>query len=154
MGQINFGASNYVRNAPGVPLEDTILTYPDKGPLGTNNAEINKYFPPEELKSLVPECYRGSNWLRVSKNSLVGSEDLDFQWIESRNEWLLIYHRNWLESMAWGDDDSYQGPYRCEPHHLAKIAEAYDLPKDLIPYDQLVHTPPSDLAILASHFGS
>src|SRR3989344_6775149 len=112
MVQINFGVSNYVRNAPGVRVEDTIMEIPESGKL-----EGVKRYPTlsreEDTRDIIPKRRRMYGFPTVALEkpdySGTGSYGLWMMWIWSRREWVAIYHCNWLESDAWGNDDSYSG---------------------------------------------
>lgn len=158
---LNFGASNYVKNAPGVKLKDTTISIPESGDIPSVDdiiSSISSRFSREDMQKLVPKisAVQGYTSVKISKPSGLsgGTSALWILWIPERTEWMELYHESWLESSAWGDDWSFSGPYRLPEGHAGLILGAYGIsvPQGLIDAGgvTLAHISPSKLEKIAA----
>ena len=157
--EINFGISNYVRNAPGVPLEEMIISIPTEG-------ELHKVREGDYPFKLIPE--KAVN--RIIREDLIvfpielGAihTEMEARWIRERNEWIGIVNSGWLESDAWGDDESHRGPYALDDYYAQRILAAFGIPlwrteasflldQQVVQFSlqQVLHTSPDELKKIA-----
>lgn len=150
---IKFGPSNYDRNAPGVWPSDYIINIPAEGSL----EELGDYQKLTPTSQVGDQCIQ-DNLVRATiylgyKTGLRAHKEMFIYWIAERKEWIGIYHENWLESMAWGDDDNYQGPYELDDSYAPMILMSYKKSSDIlktskITASQILHMSPEELAEL------
>lgn len=129
---LNFGASDFVQRAPGIPYEESIITIPPFGKLP--KIDISGY---EESIQSEPKVTEVKGLPAVvfaipPGRMFVGEREIMLVWIEKRKEWVTIYGDRWLESMKWGTDEYYGGPFASDDLGSRKILQAYEIPPDLI----------------------
>ncbi len=65
-------------------------------------------------------------------------------WIEERKEWIVIWHRTWMES-AFLDDECFDGPFSLDEMCASKILQAYGIPEGRFKLDEVRRIDPERL---------
>lgn len=171
--EINFGASSYVRNAPGVPYSESIIRIPETGRLPTIG---------EKIKIPAGEASDFTTWINIQENWVGGAFEIDNYpesvravpqitavndlpavryriptkgiheiialWVEARNEWVAIYRNEWFEGMEEGNDELYLGPFALDEIVSQKILQAYNLTPGILSLENVRRTKPERLQYL------
>lgn len=145
---LNFGASDFVQHAPGIPYEESIITIPLFGELP--NIDIVGYEESSQSEPKVTEVQGlpavvfaippGRMW--------TGDNEVMLIWIEKRKEWVTIWRDEWLESVRRGTNKCYRGPFASDDLGSQKILQAYEIPPDLIPLETVRKIGPEELIFL------
>lgn len=150
MVELNFGASNYSRWAPGVPLVENKIFIPETGDLRRRSIDDYGGFGPEEIKKLVPEetCLYGCPVISFKKNISATrwyERTLYLIWITEREEWVEIEHDHWIEACCQ-DDESCSGPWELSDFLAEKILEVYGISSDIgLAVEKVRYTSPAEL---------
>lgn len=154
--EINFGMSAYVRNAPRVPLKEMIVTIPIEGrvPKVKDKDHPSTDLIPEEAVGKMVE--KGLLSFPVEK---IWHTEMLIYWIPERKEWIGILHSSWLESDAWGEDESYRGPYALDDYYAKRILGVLGIPQwrlslkvPAIQLDQILQMSPNELEKFKEEF--
>lgn len=168
--EINFGASPYVKNAPGVPYSENIVRIPKIGRLPTIGGKIE--VPAHEASDFTTWINVQENWSGggfqiddysesaqsvpqiTAVNDLPavryriptkGIHEIMALWVEARNEWVAIYRNEWFESIEGGNDELYLGPFALDEIVSQKILQAYNLTPELLSLENVKGTKPDQL---------
>jgi len=145
---LNFGASDYVRHAPSFLYKENIITIPQFGELP--NIDIAGYNKSSQSEPRVTEV-KGLPAVLFAippKRMGTGAREIFLVWIKERKEWVAIYKDEWLESMKWGTDEYYGGPFALDNLGSQKILQAYEIPAELMPLEIVRKTSPETLISL------
>lgn len=172
--EINFSTSSYVRNAPGVPYSENIVRVPKIGRLPTIGGEIE--VPAHEAGEFTTWINVQENWSGggfqiddysesaravpqiTAVNDLPavryhiptkGIHEIITLWVKARNEWVAIYRSEWFEGIDGGNDELYLGPFALDEIASQKIYQAYKVPPELLPLEDVKITSPEQLQQLA-----
>lgn len=172
--EINFGASPYVKNAPGVPYSENIIRIPKTGRLPTIGGKIE--VPAGEAGDLTTWVNLQESWIRggviqidnysesvraVPQRTAVndlpavkyriptkGIHEIIALWIGVRDEWVAIYRNEWFEGMEGGNDELYLGPFALDAIVSQKILQAYNLTPGVLSLENVGGTKPERLQYL------
>jgi len=144
MIELNFGLSQYVRNAPGEPLVDDKIWIPKEGALPEIGVSICASAFPAFVAA--QEDWHGGEYCLIDFPIIMESDptrtevlgypaicivgdrrnvQVLFVWIESRGEWIAIYRSEWYEGPEGGNDVSYLGPFAIDRKCAEKLIAAY-----------------------------
>ena len=150
---LDFGPSPYAENSPCVSWEQMR----DYGKIDIPNQGLLTPINDEEYRNQVKDARVGISHPSVEPQiiylHLKGSgcpDELLLVWIKERKEWIGIEHSEWLESSAWGGDESYKGPHALDEKYARKILEAYGIPEEILSPKNILRIEPSDLEKLVS----
>jgi hypothetical protein len=140
---LDFGVSAFSHNAPNYPIERNLIFVPHKGKL----RPMNEY---------IDDCIKDAAACKTSVNNNPAvnfrgpprSYDITYiylVWINERNEWVGIEENSWLESDAWGSDNTYTPPKALNEKYGKKILEAYKIAEPKISCKDVLRVHPSKL---------
>ena len=173
MIEINFGASDYVMYAPGIPYKDNITKIPEEGALPRIGSEIK--IPRDQTRKYTTWINLEENWaggsfgilhyaaivesqpettlvqglpavsLVADRRKVSEHEEIMLLWIEARREWIAIYKNRWYEGEEGGHDELYLGPFALDDICSRKLLQAYGVHKDDFDINEVKSTPPEML---------
>ena len=161
--EINHGPSPYGRYKPTHIEPDQITKIPGLSDLEDlpEYATNTNHRIPFEIAEIHGSCSNGS--INSEFNGKSGEfhiplicgiceyiNEIQVKWNNKRKEWIGITHNFWLESGAEYDESWSKEAYRLDDYCKKKIIQAFNIPKDAIPFCIANMMSPSELEKIAS----